>query len=66
MTLLPMSMLAQYDDESSDTFYRLIGDLSPQKNRNLLLISTTVFSEKKTIDINKKMLIAMIVFKQIQ
>lgn len=26
MTLLPMSMLAQYDDESSDTFYRLIGD----------------------------------------
>lgn len=26
MTLLPMSMLAQYDDESSDTFYRLIGN----------------------------------------
>ena len=49
MTLLPMSILAQYDDESSDTFYRLIGDLSPQKNRNLLLISTTVFSEKKRL-----------------
>lgn len=46
MTLLPMPMLAQYDDGSSDTFYRLIGDLSPQKNRNLLLISTTVLSEK--------------------